>query len=226
MLRNRQEAGRLLGELLRSRPLRDPLVLGIPRGGAVVAAAIAAELGAEMDIVLARKIRAPRQPELALGAVDEDGEIILLPFAGELTEDDPGYLDRERAHQQDEIERRKSLFRAVRPAARIAGRSVIVTDDGIATGSTVLAALHSLRNKRPHEVIVAVPVAAADRLYELRTHCNDVLCLSAPRHFRAIGEFYDDFTQVDDAEVLRLLRDAASAPRHRRQEANHGSLSN
>jgi len=208
MLRNRHDAGRFLGELLANRQLRNPLVLGIPRGGVVIACAVAEAIHGEVDVVLARKLRAPDKPEFAIGSVDEDGEVLLLPFAHELLDAHPAYLAREIAYQRQEIERRRSLYRAVKPAAAVTGRSVIVTDDGIATGSTILAALHSLRVKRPHETIVAVPVAAPERLSELRGQCSDVICLSAPPRFRSISEFYEDFDQVGDDEVLRMLGDS------------------
>src|SRR5690606_25640041 len=158
---------------------KDPLVLGIPRGGAVMAAALARELHAEFDVVLSRKLRAPYQPELAVGAIGEDGAEYLTDFAASvpgLTED---YLREERAHQLSEIRRRARLFRAARPAADVTGRSVILTDDGIATGSTMLAVLHVLQAKTPHETIVAVPVAPPDTLERLRPLCTRLECLLA-----------------------------------------------
>jgi predicted phosphoribosyltransferase len=119
------------------------------------------------------------------------------------------YLDRERRRQLAEIARRKRMFRAVRPHAPVAGRSVIVTDDGIATGSTMIAALQAVRSQEPHELIVAVPVASPDRLAEVRRWCDDVVCLLAPKWFGAIGQFYKDFTQVEDSQALDVLRQFA-----------------
>ena len=212
MFRNRAEAAHLLAQRLQGRELHDPLVLAIPRGGVVTGAVLARELGAELDVVLARKLRAPGQPELAVGAVAEEGQVYLNQPIEEhlgLTE---AYVARERAHQLNEIARRKELFRAVRPPALLAGRSVIVTDDGIATGATMSAALQVARAQKPHELIVAVPVASPDRLEEIRRRCDEVICLLAPRSFWAIGQFYKDFSPVEDAEALELLR--ASVPAH------------
>ena len=212
MFRNRAEAAHLLAQRLQGQELQDPLVLAIPRGGVVTGAVLARELGAELDVVLARKLRAPGQPELAVGAVAEEGQVHLNQAIEEhlgLTEE---YVARERAHQLNEIARRKELFRAVRPPAPLAGRSVIVTDDGIATGATMSAALQVARAQKPHELIVAVPVASPDRLEEIRRRCDEVICLLAPRSFWAIGQFYKDFSPVEDAEALELLR--ASVPAH------------
>ncbi len=212
MFRNRAEAAHLLAQRLQGRELQNPLVLAIPRGGVVIGAVLARELGAELDVVLARKLRAPGQPELAVGAVAEEGQVHLnQPIEGHLglTEE---YVARERAHQLNEIARRKELFRAVRPPALLAGRSVIVTDDGIATGAIMSAALQVARAQKPHELIVAVPVASPDRLEEIRRRCDEVICLLAPRSFWAIGQFYKDFSPVEDAEALELLR--ASVPAH------------
>jgi predicted phosphoribosyltransferase len=210
MFRDREDAARQLAEHLKYMPLRDPLVLAIPRGGVVTGAVLARELGAELDVVLSRKLRAPFQPELALGAVSEDGAVYLNPFV-EAEGTSNGYLGQERKHQMAEIERRKKLFRNVRPAAAVAGRSVIVTDDGIATGATMLAALHVIRNQNPNEVIVAVPVASPERLQEIGRHCDRVICLLAPQDFWAIGQFYRDFSQVEDETVVEFLRRYARA---------------
>jgi predicted phosphoribosyltransferase len=210
MFLDREDGALQLVEHLRYLTLRDPLVLAIPRGGVVTGAVLARELGAELDVVLARKLRAPFQPELALGAVSEDGEVYLNPYVEEAGADD-GYLEQERMHQMAEIERRKKLFRNVRPAAPVSGRSVIVTDDGIATGATMLAALHVIKNQKPHEVIVAVPVGSPDRLREIRRHCDRLVCLLAPEEFWAIGQFYRDFSQVEDETVVEFLRRYARA---------------
>jgi predicted phosphoribosyltransferase len=212
MFRNRADAGRRLAARLRGRALHDPLVLAIPRGGVVTGAALTQELGAELDVILARKLRAPGQPELAVGAVAEDGRVHLSPFARDFLGLPLSYLAGERRHQLAEIARRQKLFRGVRPRAPVAGRSVIVTDDGIATGSTMLAALRTLRAQEPREVLVAVPVASPDRLEEVRRWCDDVVCLLRPEDFRAIGQFYQDFAQVEDGQVVELLRQPASVP--------------
>jgi len=215
MFRNRKDAGRKLAEMLKERELHDPLVLAIPRGGVVVGAMLAQELGAELDVVLSRKLRAPGQPELAIGAISEDGGVYVNPHALEFLDVTEEYLAQERHDQLAEIARRKKLFRSVRPPAPIAGRSAIVTDDGIATGATMIAALQALKTQNPREILVAVPVASPDRLAEVRRWCDEVVCLLAPQAFWAIGQFYEDFTQVDDEEVIELLRDFAPAARLR-----------
>ncbi len=212
MFRNRQDAARRLAARMKGRVLHDPLILAIPRGGVPVGAVLARELGAELDVVLSRKLRAPEQPELALGAVSEDGEVYLNPEFEAYRDVAADYLEAERQHQIAEMARRRTLFRAVRPAATVAGRSVIVTDDGIATGATMIAALRTVRAQSPRELIVAVPVGSPERLREIRRHCDELVCLRSPRTFWAIGQFYRDFTQVDDDEVVRLLRDMAGAP--------------
>ena len=209
MFHNREEAAQQLARKLMTRKLHHPLVLAIPRGGVVVGATLARDLGAELDVVLSRKLRAPGQPELALGAIHEDGQVYLHHFAEEDLDLPPGYLAEEREFQLGLIARRKKLFRAARPKAKIAARSVIVTDDGIATGSTMIAALETIRAQKPKEVIVAVPVAPPERLHEVREHCDDVVCLLTPRSFWAIGQFYEDFSQVGDDEVITLLRSFA-----------------
>jgi predicted phosphoribosyltransferase len=164
-------------------------------------------------------LRAPGQPELALGAVSEDGHVYLNPYAEESAEELAEYLVVERRHQLAEIARRKGLFRAARPQAPVAGRSVIVTDDGIATGATMIAALQAVKAQNPHEVVVAVPVASPERLKEVRRWCDEVVCLLAPEWFWAIGQFYQDFTQVEDEEVVRLLREFAPGGRRGQRPA-------
>ncbi len=210
MFRNRAEAAHLLARRFKGRELRDPLVLAIPRGGVATGAVLARELNAELDVVLARKLRAPGQPELAIGAVAEDGEMYLNPSAKRLLDLEDEYIFAERAHQLEEIARRKALFRAVRPQAPMEGRSVIVTDDGIATGATMIAALQVARARKPFELIVAVPVAPPDRLQEIRKRCDELICLIAPPSFWAIGQFYEDFSQVEDSQALNLLRASVS----------------
>lgn len=207
MFHDREDAGRQLAERLKGRTLRRPLVLAIPRGGVVTGAVLAQVLGADLDVVLSRKLRAPGEPELAVGAVAEDGQVYLNHHAEEvlgLTED---YLAGEREYQLRVIADRQKLIRSVRPKAAIEGRSVIVTDDGIATGSTMIAALQVVRAQKPYELIVAVPVAAPDRLDDVRGWCDEVVCLLSPRMFWAIGQFYEVFDQVEDDQMVELLRE-------------------
>lgn len=216
MYRDRVEAGRRLAALLRARaaehPFASPLVLGIPRGGVVVGAAVARDLDAELDVVLARKLRAEHQPELAVGAIGEDGSVYLNPEQADDSPEGRAHLERERAVQSAEIFRRAAAVRAVRPAAPIEGRTVIVVDDGLATGSTMIAALRALRGRAPRELIVAVPVAPSETLDAVRPHCDAVVCPWTPTDFHAIGQFYRRFDAVDEAEMLALLRGNATSP--------------
>ncbi len=214
MFLNREDAARQLAEKLKGRALHDPLVLAIPRGGVVTGAVLARELGAELDVVLSRKLRAPSQPELAVGAVSEEGQVYLNPDVEELVEGKGAYLAEERRHQLAEIARRKKLFRSARPQAPVAGRSVIVTDDGIATGATMIAALQAVRALGPRELIVAVPVASPERLAEARLWCDDAVCLLCTEDFWAVGQFYEDFDQVEDEEALEMIRRAVPAAAH------------
>lgn len=207
---DRDEAGWMLVERLRGEALHRPLVLAIPRGGIEVGAALARGLGAELDVVLSRKLRAPYQPELAIGAVSEGGEVYLNHFGAAVTEAGDAYIEAERRRQLAEIARRTTLFRAVRPRAAIAGRTVIVTDDGIATGATMIAALRAVRAAGPRELIVAVPVGSADRIAAIRPLCDRLICLHEPQAFWAVGQFYRSFAQVEDDRVVDLLRDYGS----------------
>jgi predicted phosphoribosyltransferase len=203
---DRRDAGERLLERLRHETLVDPLVLAIPRGGVAVGAVIARGLGCELDIVLSRKLRAPHQPELAVGAVTESGEVHLtrelIGWAG-VSE---AYLEAERNRQLAEIARRRDMFRAIRPQASVAGRSVILVDDGIATGSTMIAAIHTLRAAGAGEIFVAVPVAPPEKLDAIRGLCDTLVCLRAPLDFQAVGQFYERFDEVTDDEVCELLK--------------------
>lgn len=212
MFPDREDAARQLAQRIKPLKLKDPLVLGIPRGGVLTGAVLARELGAELDIVLSRKLRAPWQHEFALGAISEDGQVYLNPEAQDVPGVTKAYLESEKQLQMNEIQRRAALFRQVRPAARVAGRTVIVTDDGIATGATIMAALSILRAQKPHELIVAAPVGPLERIEEIGRHCDRVIYLEAPASFWAVGQFYDDFHQIDDAEAIEILREFAAPP--------------
>jgi predicted phosphoribosyltransferase/dienelactone hydrolase len=209
LFRDRDDAGRQVAARLKALDLADPLVLGIPRGGVVIGATIARELGADLDIVLSRKLRAPMQPELAVGAVAENGNVYLTSEAKRIPDVTDDYLAAEQEYQLQEIHRRRQLFRPIRPAASVSGRSVILTDDGIATGSTMIAALEVIRAQRPRELIVAVPVGAPERLEPIRTRCDRLICLYSPEQFWGIGQFYMDFRAVEDSEVVEILREFA-----------------
>jgi predicted phosphoribosyltransferase len=204
---DREEAGWMLVERLRGQTLHDPVVLAIPRGGIETGAAIARGLGCELDVVLARKLRAPHQPELAIGAVSEDGDVYLNDFAAALTDAGSTFIEAERRRQLAEIARRRTMFRVVRPQADVKGRTVILTDDGIATGAPRIAALHTVRAAGAKEIIVAVPVGVTSRIDAIRPLCDRVICLQEPEEFWAIGQFYRTFEQVEDERVVELLRD-------------------
>jgi predicted phosphoribosyltransferase len=218
MFADREDAGRQLARELEKIKLRDPVVLAIPRGGVVTGAVLAEELDAELDVVLARKLRAPFQPELAIGAIGEDGAMYVERSVAAASGANDAYLAEERDRQLTAIAERRRMFRGGRGCAPVSGRSVILTDDGIATGSTMIAALHVVNALEPDEVIVAVPVAPADRLGSLREHCDRLICLVASTNFRAVGQFYEAFEPVEDCEVAQYLdkfRRAAAASRER-----------
>lgn len=209
MFRNRQEAGELLGQELSKREWKNPLVLAIPRGGVVTGAAIARILHAELDVMLSRKLRAPDHPEFALGALSEDGTVYMNPQAEELKLP-AGYLEQEKSDQFTELTRRKRLFRQIKQQASIAGRSVILTDDGLATGSTMLAAINVVKSSQPHELIIALPIAPPSIIEKLQSVADDVVCLEQPEYFWAVGQHYEDFEQTTDEEVLELLKSSAT----------------
>ena len=202
MFKNREDAAQKLLKQFHSRVLTKPVVLGVPRGGMVLAAILAKGLDAELDVMLARKLRAPHQPELALGAIDEDGEVYLhYPDIAE-----PTYLEGGRRLQTAEIKRRRNLLKDIAPPIELEGRSVIVTDDGVATGSTLMAGLPGLRKKAPLEIILAVPIAPPLILQHMRTYCDEIYCLYSPADFRSVGEFYQDFSEVSDHDMLSIFR--------------------
>jgi hypothetical protein len=203
MFRDREDAARELADLLQGREFTCPLVLAIPRGGVIAGAGLARRLGAELDVVLSRKLRAPNQPDLAIGAISEDGQIYENPDAETVSDE---YFHREREHQLSVISQLKERVRQVRPEAQITERSVIVTDDGIVTGATMIAALQTIRAQRPAELIVAVPVAPADRIHDLELYCDEVVCLVPVKYLWTVGQFYEDFLAVDDKQVVDILR--------------------
>jgi predicted phosphoribosyltransferase len=209
MFHNRQDAAKQMAAVLRHWPLHQPLVLGIPRGGVVIGALLAEELGAELDVVLSRKLRAPDCPEVAIGAISEHGHIYTDERVSASISVPQDYLEDEIEFQRAQIESRRCLYRAVRPEAAISGRSVILADDGVATGSTMRAALESVRRQFPLELIVAVPVGPAAQVAAIKEHCDRMVCLSTPEDFCSVSQFYEDFPTVEDEEVVRILRNAA-----------------
>ncbi|MEW6173002.1 MAG: phosphoribosyltransferase [Bacillota bacterium] len=210
MFINRADAGRQLASRLSDKEFRDALVVSIPRGGVVVGAELAKELRLPLDIIIPRKIGAPFNPELAIGAVTQDGTAIfnedLIAQIG-LTEENKEKMV---AGTVAEINRRMRLYRGDRPPVSLGDREIILTDDGIATGFTVFAALRSLRKSRPKRIILAVPVAPKETIEALLPEVDELVCLSMPDDFMAVGQFYLYFDQTTDAEVIALLREAAA----------------
>jgi len=201
MFRDREEAGRRLAEALESYRCADALVLAIPRGAVVLAAEVAEALGLGLDIVVVRKIGAPGNPEFAAGAVDEDGVVIANPDAGAPRD----YLEAEGERERLEIVRRLEAYRGGRSALDVHDRTVILVDDGVATGFTALKAVDFLKRRGAGCIVLAVPVISCEAERLLRDEVNEIVALEVPRVFFAVGGFYDRFPQVSDDEVRRIL---------------------
>jgi putative phosphoribosyl transferase len=208
---DRAQAGRALAERLRAEKLPpDALVLGIPRGGVVVAAEVAASLDLPLDIVVAAKVGAPGNPEYAVGAVTPDGVVIPNPDAGY----GPSELQQLAAHAREKVSRYTNTLRRDRQPLQLERRTVIVVDDGIATGLTALAAVEYLRRHGASRIIVAVPVASRSAAAALRDVTDEFVAVDVPEAFMAVGQFYQRFDQTDDAEVERLLEELPGESRH------------
>ncbi|HEU0160726.1 MAG TPA: phosphoribosyltransferase family protein [Hyphomicrobiaceae bacterium] len=205
---DRAEAGRLLAARLQELKLASPVVFALPRGGVPIGAEVARAMAAPLDVAFARKIGAPQQPELAVGAVagaPGAPELVLnsaLIAALDLSEE---FIAQSVARELASIERQRAQYRAVRPAIDMANSTAIVVDDGVATGMTTTAALRHLRARQPRRLIAAAPVAAAEAAALLQTEADEVVLISAPRRFGSVGGFYRSFTQVSEAEAMALL---------------------
>jgi predicted phosphoribosyltransferase len=203
--RDRADAAGKLAAALHACRGKNPLVLAIPRGAVPMGRVLAAELGGELDIVLVRKLRAPDSPELAVGAIDESGWTYVADYALSVGADE-AYLREEKNRQLETLCMRRAQYTPQRAPHDAAGRIAIVVDDGLATGATMIAALHAVRAKKPARLICAVPVAAPESLEKVRPYADEVVCLATPREFHAVSQFYDAFPQVEDEEVVKLLQ--------------------
>lgn len=206
---DRKAAGRALARELASREFRDPMVLALPRGGVPVAAEVARTLHAPLDLVMVRKIGAPGQPEFAIGAVvdGEDPQVVIDEQAAGLAGANEAYIVQRVDEALGEIARRRAVYGAHRPIP-LEGHTAIIVDDGIATGSTVKAALKAIRAAHPSCIVLAVPVAPMSALARLAPLCDEIVCLLQPRQFYAVGAHYEDFGQTSDEEVVRHLEAA------------------
>lgn len=204
MFDDRADAARQLADRLAHLRGKHPLILAVPRGAVPMGVILAQALGGDLDLVLVRKLGAPGNPEFAIGAVDETGWVYLAEHASRVA-GSREYIEREKAAQMEVMRERRASYTPIRPPHDPAGRIVIVVDDGLATGSTMIAALHALRARKPQKLICAVPVAPPDTLEKVRPYADEVVCLSAPAMFYAVGQFYASFPQVSDEEVIASL---------------------
>jgi predicted phosphoribosyltransferase len=212
LFRDRADAGRQLASRLRHYVGRDDvLVLGLPRGGIPVAYEVARALGAPLDVFVVRKLGVPGQEELAMGAIATGGVRVVNRDVVDALYIPPDVLDRAAAAESLELERRERSYRGDRPEPRVAGKTVILVDDGLATGSTMRAAVAALRAQDPARIVVAVPVAAPSTCEELRREVDEMVCLATPEPFMAVGRFYQDFSQTTDEEVRERLAAARAS---------------
>ena len=206
--KNRDDAAARLAERLIAYKGKNPLILGVPRGAVPMARAIADALAGELDVVLVRKLRAPGQPELAIGAVDEAGTVLKGRYFDIADEE---YLRDEIRVQRDVIRGRREMYTRARKAVDPAGRIVVIVDDGIATGSSMLAAIRSVRARKPRKLVVAIGVAPVQSLAHIEAEADELVCLHAPSDFYAVGQFFEDFSEVTDDMVVTALCGKARA---------------
>jgi putative phosphoribosyl transferase len=205
--RDRADAGRQLAKALQRFSNAEPIVLALPRGGVPVAFEVAKALNAPLDVLLVRKIGVPGHEELALGAVVDGAnpQTVLNEEVVQLAAPPIGYIEAESRRQLAEIERRRQLYRAGEGERDVSGRTVIVVDDGIATGATVKAALLGIARSKPRQLVLAIPVGPLEAIDDLASACDEIVCLHSPQRFYAVGAYYADFSQTSDDEVVRLL---------------------
>jgi predicted phosphoribosyltransferase len=205
---DRHDAGRRLAAKLLHCKLQNPIVLGLPRGGVPVAAEVARALAAPLDVVVVRKLGVPWQPELAIGAIASGGVRVLNE---EVVSGIPGLddsiIDGMAATELEELERRELLYRGDKPMPNLRGKDVVLVDDGLATGATMRAAIEAVRSRQPSKIIVAIPTGSAETVSSIRKIVDDVICLTTPAFFYAVGQSYGNFSQTTDEEVRRLMED-------------------
>ncbi len=205
MFTDRSEAGRKLAERLMEYKGQEAVVLAIPRGGVVVANEVARGLGCPLDLIIPRKIGAPGNPELAIGAVAGEGRVMLNAQLKEVLRVSDEYVEEEVQRQLREIDRRRKRYLGDRPPVNLTDKTVILIDDGLATGYTALAAVNAVREEKPRKIVLAVPVAPRDTYERLSGEVDALVCLSIPDFFYAVGQFYLDFSQTTDEEVIEIL---------------------
>lgn len=201
---DRRDAAECLSKALQVYSGRRPLILAIPRGALPMGKLLAERLGGELDVVLVRKLRAPGSPEFAIGAIDESGWAYIAPHAPAAGATD-AYIEEEKRQQLIVLRNRRALYTPGRPAIDPAGRVAIIVDDGLATGATMVAALHAVCARKPEVLVCAVPVASPESIELVRPFADEIVCLYTPEDFNAVGQFYRDFGQVEDDEAVRLL---------------------
>jgi len=209
---NREQAAHLLARRLEKYRGQNPLVLAIPRGAVPMARIIADSLGGEMDVVLVHKLGAPGEPELAIGAVDETGQVYLAEYAQDLEISDD-YINAEKQTQLETLRKRRALYTPLRPPIDPCRRIVIVVDNGVATGSTMIAALRAVRAKKPARLIAAAAVASRETLRKIASEADETICLEVPARFYAVGQFFEDFSQVSDEQVVAIMLESSSRKR-------------
>lgn len=205
MFADRRDAGRQLAGRLQDYRGEDTLVLALPRGGVPVAAEVAGSLDAQLDVIVARKLGAPDRPELGVGAIAEGGDPIFDQRTFDMLGLTPADMDATLEAERAELDRRVRQYRGDRELPDLQGRTVILVDDGLATGVTARAALQALRERKPERLVLAVPVAASETAGRIRDEADDVVVVDTPEHFFAVGQWYQDFAQTSDADVLAVL---------------------